>query len=211
MVHRRLLSRTDKTSATSPVVHPSPAHELAYELVGNQQTWQGCTAVAADACDTHRSWSRFQSDIWSWSAGVRRCQCALKDVKMLASSKNSARRPVGRSSAHGCSAKDACAANLIKIPAQLRTAQSKILGRVDLVFFMILLGLSGLDTVAGQSAAIAILKPQNGPPTGGFMLTITGVDFARHDLTFGMRLGHIRMMLAMAQPANPQSGPALLP
>ena len=190
MVHRRPLSRTDKTSATSPVLHPSPADELAEccweQDVGNQQTRQGWIEVEEEACDMHRSWSRCQSDIWSWSAGVRRCQCALKDVKMLASSKNSARRPGGRSSAHGCSAKDACAVHLIRIPAQLRIAQSKILGRVDLVFCMILLGLSGLDTVAGQSAAIAMLKPQNGPPTGGFMLTITGVDFARYDLTFGI-------------------------
>lgn len=52
-----------------------------------------------------------------------------------------------------------------------------------------LLVMSGVAVVDGQAASISLLQPMNGPPTGGFTLTVIGVDLASGDLSFGIRVG----------------------
>ena len=59
----------------------------------------------------------------------------------------------------------------------------------EIVAVMMVLGFARLDVVEGQAASISSLKPMNGPPTGGFTLTVTGVDLASADLSFGIRVG----------------------
>lgn len=59
----------------------------------------------------------------------------------------------------------------------------------ELVAVMTVFGCAQLDVVEGQATAISSLKPMNGPPTGGFTLTVTGVNLASGDFSFGIRVG----------------------
>jgi len=67
-------------------------------------------------------------------------------------------------------------------------ARRRCCARPVLAASLLLLVGVGLSPTA-DAASISYLQPKNGPPTGGFQLTVIGVDLALEDLSFGVRVG----------------------